>query len=149
MSSFVSRWVVSQRHEVAATDLDGGGFVRDDVIAGWIAEARVAYLDRCRALRELQEQRGSVLRWRDGGLPSGERLGRTDTVVVSAGATELRPTSFTMAFRVRTYGSSDDAVVNTTCVASLEDPVTGEAGELGDTVRDELIALEHAARHTN
>jgi hypothetical protein len=31
----------------------------------------------------------------------------------------------------------------------LEDPVTGEARELGDEIRDELIALEHSAAHFN
>ena len=54
-----------------------------------------------------------------------------------------------MAFRVRSYGSADDVVRNATSVISLEDPDTGEPRELGDAVRDELIALEHAARHTN
>jgi hypothetical protein len=32
---------------------------------------------------------------------------------------------------------------------SLEDPATGEAREIGDDIRDELIALEHAAAHYN
>jgi hypothetical protein len=54
-----------------------------------------------------------------------------------------------MAFRVRSYGSADDVVRNVTCTVGLEDPRTGAAPELGDAVRDELIALEHAARHTN
>jgi hypothetical protein len=31
----------------------------------------------------------------------------------------------------------------------LEDPVTGEARDLGDEIRDELIALEHGAQHYN
>ncbi|MDQ1511177.1 MAG: hypothetical protein QOG50_3021 [Actinomycetota bacterium] len=38
----------------------------------------------------------------------------------------------------------DDAI-NATCEVSLEDPETGEACELGNDVRDELIALAHAA----
>jgi hypothetical protein len=32
---------------------------------------------------------------------------------------------------------------------ALELPATGEARELGDGVRGELIALEHAAEHYN
>jgi hypothetical protein len=31
----------------------------------------------------------------------------------------------------------------------LEDPITGDAQPLGDEIRDELIALAHAARHYN
>jgi hypothetical protein len=51
--------------------------------------------------------------------------------------------------RVRTDGHADDVVANVTCVASVEDSTTGEACELGDDVRDELISLEHTARHIN
>jgi hypothetical protein len=39
--------------------------------------------------------------------------------------------------------------VNATCVMRLVDPAAGEPRELGDEVRDELIALEHAAEHYN
>ena len=68
-------------------------------------------------------------------------------MVVGAGATEIRPTSFTIAFRLRpTDGDGDDAI-NAACEVSLEDPETGEARELGNDIRDELIALEHAAAH--
>ena len=148
MSSFVSRWVVLQDHAVAADDVDANGAVRDDVLAGWITDARNEYLDQCRELRERQRA-GLLIRMRDGAVPAGALSGRPTSVTVSAGATEMFPTSFTMAFRVRSYGSADDAVLNLTCTVSLEDPRTGEAPELGDAVRDELIALEHAARHTN
>jgi hypothetical protein len=45
-----------------------------------------------------------------------------------------------------TDGDGDDAI-NAACEVSLEEPETGEAPELGDDIRDELIALEHAASH--
>ena len=149
MSSFVSRWVVAERRAVAAADLDADGIVRDDAVVAWIGAARDAYLERCAALRARRDRSGLVLRCRDGDVPAGRRLGRPAQVVVSAGATELRPDSFTMAFRLRTYGSGDDVVVNATCIVSLDDPVTGSAAALDDAIRDELIALEHAARYTN
>jgi acyl-CoA thioesterase FadM len=82
-------------------------------------------------------------------MPGGAEFGRPATVVVSAGVTEVFPTAFTMAFRVRSYGQVGDNVVNATCRVALENPDTGTPCELGDDVRDELIALEHAARHTN
>jgi acyl-CoA thioesterase FadM len=89
------------------------------------------------------------LQIRDRDLPTGDQMGRPTTVVVSAGATELFPTSFTMAFRIRSDGTSAGIVINTTCAVSLEDPSTGESAELGAAIRDELIALEHGARHTS
>jgi acyl-CoA thioesterase FadM len=148
MSGFVSRWVVAQRHTVGADDLDAAGVVRDDAIARWISEARDAYLDMCREVRERQRS-GLVVRTVDRDLPTGAQVGAATSVTVSAGATEIYPTSFTMAFRLRAYGSADDVVVNLTSAVSLEDPNSGEAQELGATIRDELIALEHAARHTD
>jgi hypothetical protein len=60
----------------------------------------------------------------------------------------VRPTSFTIAVRVRT-GGEDDVAVNTSCAVALEDPEAGTARDLGTDVRDELIALEHAAAHFN
>jgi hypothetical protein len=39
--------------------------------------------------------------------------------------------------------------VNTSCVVSLEKEDTGTLRDLGTDVRDELIALEHAAAHFN
>jgi hypothetical protein len=39
--------------------------------------------------------------------------------------------------------------VDVTCIVRLVDPTTGEPRELGAEVRDELIALEHAAEHYN
>src|SRR3954452_3040737 len=146
--SFVSRWVVLQQHDVASADLDDAGTVRDDALERWIVAARDEYLDQCHELRERQRA-GRLLRFRLADLPTAALRGSPSRGTVSAGATEIFPTSFTMAFRIRSYGSNDDAVVNVTCAVSLEDRRTGEAEELGDNIRDELIALEHAARHTN
>jgi len=68
---------------------------------------------------------------------------------VSAGATEIWPTEFAIEVRLRTYGSGDDVAYSASCIVSIVDPSTGEAHELGEAVRDELIALAHAARHFN
>jgi acyl-CoA thioesterase FadM len=149
MTGIVSRWVVLREHAVSADDVDADGDVRDDVVARWVEEASAAYLDRCGALRELQERDGLRLRSRVGALPPGARLGRPAAVAVSAGAREVRRGSFTIAVRLRSSGGSEDVAVNSACVVSLEDPVTGDARELGDEIRDELIALEHGAQHFN
>ncbi|HMG26084.1 MAG TPA: hypothetical protein VKH36_04640 [Acidimicrobiia bacterium] len=148
MTGFVSKWVVRQEHTVRADDVDGDGDVRDVVLARWVDEACAAYLEQCHVLAEAARQDGLVVRSRVGALPPGAQLGRPSVVAVSAGAREVRASSFTIGVRVRT-GGENDVAVNASCVVSLEDAGTGEVGELGTDVRDELIALEHAAAHFN
>ena len=148
MSGFVSRWVVRQKHALDAGDFDADGVVRAEAVDRWITEARIAHLERCLVLTAMQAEAGLALQSRLRQPPDRERLGRPSAVVVSAGATELFPDSITLAFRLRPADGGGD-VVNASCVVSLEDPATGEAVDLGTDVRDELIALEHAARHTN
>lgn len=149
MGGFVSRWPVLEEHEVMPDDVDAGGVVRDASVARWVAGARDAYLGALVALHELRERAGLELRERVEGVPQGAALGRPKIVAVSAGVREVKPTSFALALRLRAMGGDRDAVANLACVVWLEDPATGEPAELGDGVRDELIALEHAAQHMN
>ena len=145
--SFASKWVVVRKFSVGPDDLDSGAVVRAEAIDRWMAETRSAYLERCVVFRELQDGSGLELRARVHHAPAPERFGQPTAVIVGAGATEIRPTSFTVAFRLRpTDGNGDDAI-NAACEVSLEDPATGDACELGDDIRDELIALAHAASH--
>ena len=148
MTGFVSKWVVRREHSVGTADVDADGDVRDGVMARWVDDACVAYLEQCHVLADAARRDGLVVRSRVGALPSGARLGRPSAVAVSASAREVRASSFTIAVRVRT-GGENDVAVNASCVVSLEDPGTGTARELGTHVRDELIALEHAAAHFN
>ena len=145
--SFASKWVVRRKYSVDPDDLDSDGVVRAEVVERWIADTRSAYLEHCVALRELEDRAGLELRARIHEAPAPERFGQPTAVIVGAGATEIRPTSFTIAFRLQpTDGDGDDAV-NAACEVSLEDPETGDAYELGDGVRGELIALAHAASY--
>ena len=146
MTGFVSKWVVLHAHTVVTEDVDADGDLRDDVVAGWVDEACAAYLAQCHALNETARRDGLVLRPRVGALPPGAHLARAEAVTVSASAREVRPTSFTIAVRLRT-GGENDVAVNTSCVVSLEEEDTGTVRDLGTDVRDELIALEHAAAH--
>lgn len=138
-----------QKHPVTVEDLDAVGFVSDQSVERWVAAARSAYLGRCAVLRRMRE--GLGLELRDGvvRLPPGGSLGRPEAVVVTAGVREVRPSSFLIAVRLRSVGGDRDAASNATCVMRLEDPATGEVREIGDEVRDEFIALEHAAEHFN
>ena len=149
MSSFVSKWVVLQRYAVGADDLDAAGAICDDVVARWIYDACAAYLECCPVLRETAEQAGCVVRSETRSVPSGAELGAPASVNVSAGATEIWPSEFAVEVRLRTYGSADDVAYSASCLVSIVDPQSGDARELGDAVRDELIALAHAAPHYN
>lgn len=140
-AGFATRWPVLQRHAVADADLDTDGAVRPDVLERWVAEACSEYVGRCAALPP------SAVRQRVAPLPEGRLAGRPDAVVVTARATEVRPTSFILTVRVRATGGDDDRVAGTTCVVRLEDPATGEPVALGEAVLDELVAIDRTARH--
>jgi len=148
MSGIMTRWPVLQEHAVTESDLDAEGTISDETVQRWVTAAQLAYLDRCPVLRE-REQSGLVLRHRPCALPRGALLGRPTDVVVTASATEVRLTSFTISVRLRPGGGDRELPVNATCVIDLEDELTGEARELGTEIRDELIALEHSAMHLN
>jgi acyl-CoA thioesterase FadM len=145
--SFASKWVVLRKFAVAPGDLDSDGVVRAEAVERWLAETRTAYLEHCIVFCELQERSGLELRARIHSAPAAERFGTPTAIIVGAGATEIRPTSFTIAFRLRPIDGDGDDAINAACEVSLEDAETGEAHELGNEIRDELIALEHAAQH--
>lgn len=150
VSGIVTKWVVEEEHRVTTGDLTGDGLVREQTLLDWIDRARSLYLERCPLLRGRAEQPGVALRL---GEPSGARaagLGpRPEQVIVTASAKEIHPTSFTIAVRLRPIGGDTDRPLNVTCSVHLEDVATGTALELGRDIRDELIALEHAAQHYN
>jgi acyl-CoA thioesterase FadM len=149
MGGFITKWAVRQDHPVTGDDLDGDGTVRDGVLEGWVAAACSAYLERCPVLQGKRERDGLELRQHAHTLPAGSGLGRPDSVVVTARATEFRASSFVVAVRLRPLGGERDVAVDVWCEVQLEDPATGESRELESAVRDELISIEHAARHYN
>jgi acyl-CoA thioesterase FadM len=146
VSGISTRWVVLDQYPVTAAELDDEGRISDAAVERWVAAARDAYLDRCELLRHPGP--GIALRSRTVTHPPAAALGGPDMVAVSASAAEVRPTSFTISVRVRP-GGDEGAPLNVTCVIRLEDEATGEARPLGEEIRDELIALEHAAQHFN
>jgi len=148
MTGFASRFVIAERHAVAADDLDPSGSVRGEVLERWIAAACDAYLEKCSVLADLAQREQGAVRVAPVAFPIAREVGKQAMVVVSAGATEFRPRSFTLAVRVRAMGGDDDVVLNLPYDVSVVDR-SGEAVELDDGVRDELIALEHSASHFN
>jgi acyl-CoA thioesterase FadM len=149
MSGILSKWLVLHEYPVTVDELDAGGTIRDEVVEQWVSAARLAYLDQCPVLRREQARTGAVLRDRLASMPRGALLGRPATVVVTATASEVRPSSFTISVRLRPIDGDRELPVNASCVIRLADGQTGEARELGTAVRDELIALEHSAQHYN
>jgi acyl-CoA thioesterase FadM len=147
MGGFISKWAVRQDQTVTEDDVGPDGSVRDDTLERWVAAACSAYLDRCPVLQATRAREGLELRQRTGDLPRGGRLGRPASVLVTARATELLPSSFRVAVRLRPLGEERDVAVDVTCEVWLEDPATGEVRDLDRAVRDELIEIEHAAQH--
>jgi hypothetical protein len=148
MSSFMTRWSVLHEHGVEATDRDEDGDIRDTTVARWVDAACSAYLDQCASLPAPGPSGETRRRTEVVQVPVGAALGRPGAVVVSATATEVLPTEFVIAVRVRPVGGDDRAAGNARCVVRVED-ATGVALPIATTLRDELIALEHAARHFN
>jgi hypothetical protein len=52
----------------------------------------------------------------------------------------------TVEVRLRPLGGDRVRAVHAACSVRLGDPATGEAAQLGDAVRDELIAIGRSAR---
>jgi hypothetical protein len=148
MSSLTTRWSVLQEHEVGAADRDAAGAIHDAAVRHWVAAVCAAYLDQCPSLPARAAAGTARLREELLQVPSGATLGRPATVLVSASATEVLPTAFVLAVRVRPVGGDDGVTGNARCVVRIEDR-SGTALPIETAVRDELIALEHAARHFN
>jgi acyl-CoA thioesterase FadM len=141
---FMSRWPVLRRHAVTAGDLDAGGAVRDEAVARWADDVRAAYLELLPTLRRA----GLSVRVDVTALPRGTALGHPDQVVLTAGGKEVLPASFLMGVRLRPIGGEGDTALDWRYEIHLEDGA-GHPAPLTDDIRDELIALEHAAAHFN
>lgn len=149
MNGIMSRWPVLLTHQVSREDLHDDGAIRDEVVEDWIAAACSAYLDRCVVLHESLARSGLRLRRRNAELPKGSLLGRPTSVITTAGVTQVHPKAFTIAVRLRPLGGDRETPLNHVCEVRVEDPRTGEVSSLSDDIRDELIALAHAAEHFN
>lgn len=149
VEEIVTRWVVSREEPVGAGDVDAAGLVLDPALERWIAAIRECYLDQCPVLRERAGEVAGELRARTDRLPPGAVLGHPTAVLVTAGVSEVRPVSFTVSVRIRPLGAEAGRPVAAGCTVELVDRATGRPVPLGEAVRDELIALEHAARHLN
>jgi acyl-CoA thioesterase FadM len=149
VTGMVRRWPVLLEQPVTAEDLDADGVVRDDSVARWVDAAGAEYLSRCVELRRVADESGLEVEAPIVHQPPGAALGRPPSVVVSAGATEIRPDSFSLAVRLRPAAGDHEVATNATCLVRLRDPATGDPHPITEALRDELIALEQAASRYN
>lgn len=141
----MTRWSVGLDYTITEADRDADGYVKAEVLGRWLTEAVDAYLAQCEQLRRRAE--GHTLMRRPGRQPRASLLGRPAEVLVTASATEIRPTEFFVSIRVRPFHGDEDLPLNVTCRVSIEDSQTGEPLELGQAVRDELVAIERDAEY--
>jgi hypothetical protein len=141
----MTRWSIGLDYTPTQADRDADGYVTAEVLGRWLTEAVDAYLAQCEQLHRRAE--GRTLVRRPGRQPRASMLGRPAEVLVTASATEVRPTEFFVSIRVRPFQGDEDLPINVTCRVSIEDSRTGEPLELGTAVRDELIAIERAAEY--
>jgi hypothetical protein len=146
----VSRWSVVAEHQVDAADMDAGDAASDRFRDGLIDSAVRGYLAQCAALDEQRRQAGAELRVGAGGPRGALRLRGASTVMVLASTVEVMTTSFIVAVRIRPSGGEAEGggePLDVRCAVGLVDAATGGPLVLDRAIRDELIALEHAAGH--
>ncbi|MBX6749370.1 MAG: hypothetical protein IRY85_06780 [Micromonosporaceae bacterium] len=146
--SAMTPWSIGLDRTVGDADRDADGYVTAEVLGRWLTEAVDAYLAQCHELhRQVAQTEGYTLARRLSRQPRASMLGRPAEVLVTASATEIRSSEFTITVRVRPFGGDEDLPINVTCRVSIEDSATGEPMELSSAVRDEIVAIERAAEY--
>lgn len=131
-SGMVSRWPVVVTLPVDAPDRDADGRLTDAAVDSLFARARAAYFDRCATI-DAPTVGVRKTTARPGDAVAG------DSVTVSVNVVEVRRDSFTMESRIR---PTDRDGIAATAWASLS-----PGGDVSKAMRDEFIALAHAASH--
>jgi acyl-CoA thioesterase FadM len=114
--------------------------------AAWFETGRRAYFDRCPRLHAVLDEEDAVL------AISGERIDpllptpRGGGVRIAVSVTEVRPSSFDMALRIRRSTSAETSPANGRCTVTIERRATGEPILVPRDVRDEMIAIQRGAR---
>jgi hypothetical protein len=134
MSGMLSTWPVLVPLPVAGDDVDGEGRLTAPAVLGLFAQVREVYLSSCTTLV------GRAVEVADVVVTPGVPVGLGE-VLVSASVVEVFPDRFTMHVRVRP-AEGEGIAAEGRCSILPGGPVT-------DEIRDELIALAHAARHWN
>jgi hypothetical protein len=133
-SGMVSRWPVLLSLPVGATDRDEDGRLTDAGVERLFAQARAAYFEQCRTVD------ASALKIVSCTVQRG-RAEVGDGASVSVNVVEVFPDRFTMTAMLRPDAGGDIAA---TAFCSLS-----PGGIVSTAMRDEFIALAHAARYVH
>ena len=140
--SILTRWPIVHEVRVGPDDLGPDGIPNQGTLGRWRAAAWDAYLYRCPIVRRATRDGRSRL------VVTPLRLGLCRTMepgvraLVATAMTELRTSSFEMAFRLRALGSDDGPVADGRYSVALLEVATGHPLALADQVRRELLAVE-------
>jgi acyl-CoA thioesterase FadM len=130
----VSRWPVVLSVPVDASDREADGVLTKATVERVFAQARRAYFERCKTVN------ASTVEVRATSIRQGEAAAGDD-VTVSVSVTEVFPDRFTMTARIRPV-DGDGIAATAWCALS-------PAGGVPTAMRDEFIALAHAAARTH
>lgn len=141
----LTRWAVAWETAVSADAIGADGRLSAPVLRRLFADGRRAYFERCPSLRE--ELHGDRIRLQEEALrvDPTEPLGSVRSVLVAVSVTELRPTSFDMALRVRSLGDDGSLVANGRCTLVFMDATAGTPVRMTEAVRRDIIAVEAGA----
>jgi acyl-CoA thioesterase FadM len=123
-----------------------GGRERGTSAASVFAEGRRAYFDRCPRLASFLRAEDAELR------PAAEHVDGIDDAAWTGGirvgvsVVEVRPSSFTMAVRIRPAGDGAGPSTNGRCTLVIERRTTGARIPIPREVRDEFVAIQLGAR---
>jgi acyl-CoA thioesterase FadM len=144
-TAVLTRWPISVEILVLAGDVDEHGHPTDDALDRWFATAWDAYLHRCQTLRDMLGSCRTRLSLGPLRLSSRRSVRPDDSVLVVLGATELRPSAFVLAFRVRILGSDGAPILDGHRSVSLLDTASGSSIPVPTEVQSELIMLAGTA----
>jgi acyl-CoA thioesterase FadM len=114
--------------------------------ADWFADGRAAFFDRCPRLAAFLRSEGAQLRTSAEQIGPVDLVSRADGIRIGVSVVEVRPTSFTMAVRIRSTGADAAPPADGRCTIVIERRATGDRMPIPREVRDEFIAIQLAAR---
>jgi hypothetical protein len=134
MSDIVSRWPVRLALPIDDSDRDAGHRLTEGAVDRIFAEAADAYFALCRTVDAGRVQISKQVNV--AGVPV-----EGDHVTISVGVVEIYPDEFTLEARLRP-AAGEGIAGQATRRYKVE-------GGVGEDMRDEFIALAHAARYTH
>jgi hypothetical protein len=135
-SEIFTRWPVVVSRAVTPADRDADGRLTEAAIERLFTEGRAAYFDECSTID------GSTVDVRQTKVQPGRAAVSDAGVTVAVAVVEVFPDSFTMTARMRPDGPSDGEGIAATAWCSVS-----PGGTVSTAMRDELIAMAHAAKH--